>query len=125
MIFKNFNPVFIPLLAAAFFLSGCTIRKMRSSSPVPEERIARLSAGMAKAQVLELLGPPDDAGLRMDGSVFIYRFHNKADKALELSFMQGSFNYEESDWRTHRVVVFFDKQGIVTDFAAYTEKDAI
>ncbi len=86
---------------------------------MPADLVARLEQGMSKVAVLELLGPPDTVGLRLQGSVFIYRYHNESDKGLKLSLVRASFQYETSDRRTARLVVFFDKKGLITDFAAY------
>ncbi|MFO7871531.1 MAG: outer membrane protein assembly factor BamE [Kiritimatiellia bacterium] len=86
---------------------------------MPADSVGMLEKGMSKAEVLELLGPPDTVGLRLEGSVFIYRYHNEEGKGLDVSATPGSFEYETLNRQTDRVVVFFDKKGIVTDSAVY------
>jgi outer membrane protein assembly factor BamE (lipoprotein component of BamABCDE complex) len=83
-------------------------------TPLDEEAVRLVRPGMTKAEVLELLGPPDTPGLRLDGTVFIYRYQDEGERGLRLSLMQASVKYESTDRLTHRVVVFFDKKGIVT-----------
>lgn len=84
---------------------------------MPSEQYQRLQPGMSKAQVLDLLGPPDSAGLRLRGTVFVYRYQDQGDMGIQVSLFRASFAYDRSDRRTERLVVFFDKKGLVTEFA--------
>jgi outer membrane protein assembly factor BamE (lipoprotein component of BamABCDE complex) len=105
-------------IAAALVAGSCTLKWEFVGTPVPRARIAELAPGMPKREVLNLLGPPDTVGLRMDGSVFIYRFRSETEDSLKLSAFQASFSYDATVRRTERVVVFFDKKGRLTDFAS-------
>ncbi|MHC4778247.1 MAG: outer membrane protein assembly factor BamE domain-containing protein [Planctomycetota bacterium] len=78
------------------------------------EAVHLVRTGMTKADVLETIGPPDTMGLRLDGSVFIYRYRDSGGEGVNLSLMQASISYEASRKRTRRVVIFFDKKGIVS-----------
>lgn len=105
------------ILAAAALAGGCSLRYEYGGAPFPVESFGRLKAGMSKAEVLGLLGPPDTLGLNLKGSVFVYRFHNEGDTGLEVSLYYASARVESSDRRTDRLLVFFDKSGRVADFA--------
>jgi outer membrane protein assembly factor BamE (lipoprotein component of BamABCDE complex) len=109
--------LFVGLSALFLTGAGCTIRQEFAGSIMPEEEMPQLRIGMAKEEVLSLLGPPDTVGLRLKGTLFIYRYHNEADTGVSLSFFQASMEFESSDRRTARLLVFFDKKGRVTAFA--------
>jgi hypothetical protein len=104
-------------LGTLLLLAGlsCTIRQEYAGSPLPVDDLPLLKAGMTKAEVLGLLGPPDDMGLRLQGSVFIYRYAKGEAAGLSVSAYQASLKYDRSDSRMDRVVVFFDKRGVVTE----------
>ena len=110
----------IALLAALLILAGlgigCSIRQEYGGSPLPVDDLPLLKRGMTKADVLTLLGPPDGLGLRLKGSVFIYRYAKGEEAGLQISAYQASLSYDTSDNRMDRVVVFFDKKGVVTEF---------
>lgn len=114
--FKGHRRILLLFIALLVLLAGCTLRRIHSGSKFPENLETILTVGMTKGQVLEVLGPPDAMGLRLQGTIFIYRYSNQADEDLKLSAFQGSFNYGSSDLRTARLVVFFDKKGRVTAF---------
>ena len=103
-------------LALVVTAAGCSIGQEWVGSPLPEEQFQLLRQGMSKVEVLGLLGPPDTAGLRLNGSVFIYRYQSSDDMGIELSAFRTSVQYDRSDRRTDRLVVFFDKKGVVTEF---------
>ena len=98
-------------------VTGCTLRQTYTGSPLPREEAGRLVPGVDKAEVLERLGPPDMVGPRIDGCVFVYRYRDESDAGLSLSFFQASVSWDESDQRTHRLVLFFDKKGRLTAVA--------
>lgn len=101
----------IAVVLALAGISGCTLGwEFHGARPEPEA-VARLEPGMTKADVLKTLGPPDTVGLRMKGSVFIYRYVRSSDQGLSLNAYQASVSYDASDRRTTRLVVFFDKAG--------------
>ena len=90
---------------------GCTIKREFNGETLSPERLETLVDARTKADVLEMFGPPQDIGLQLDGSVFIYRCRWEAQENLNLAFFRASFDYETTDRRTDRLVVFFDKQG--------------
>ena len=95
-------------------LCACTLKRDFVGAPKSTEAVRLIRTGMTKADVLEIIGPPDAMGLRLDGSVFIYRYRDAGGEGLKVSIMQASIAYEASRRRTSRVVVFFDKKGYVT-----------
>jgi outer membrane protein assembly factor BamE (lipoprotein component of BamABCDE complex) len=105
------------LACLAALAGGCTIGREFVGSPLPVEALAHLRPGLSKPEVLDLLGPPDAAGLRLDGSVFIYRFQNEEGLGVDVSVFRASFSYDRTDRLTDRIVVFFDKKGLVKAFA--------
>ncbi len=98
---------------------ACTLRRAWIGAPLPPERLASVAPGATKAEVLRTLGPPDTVGLRLDGSVFIYRYRSESDDGLSLSFFQASVEVDFENRRTDRVAVFFDKKGVVTAVGAW------
>ena len=69
----------------------------------------------------DLLGPPDTVGLRLDGSIFIYRYRNTSAKQLEIKLSSTEFKYDSDDLRTARLVVFFDKKGVASRYSRQQE----
>ena len=100
-------------------VAGCTMSRLYGGAPLPAEQVERLRRNMSKVEVLELLGPPDSLGRRLQGSVFIYRYRTGNNLGVEMSLGSTEFEYLSIDRKTDRLVVFFDKQGLVTDFATH------
>ena len=106
----------LPLALAACAISSCTFQQVFVGSPFPEETYGRLAAGMTQSEVMALLGPPDEIGLRLDGSAFTWRHQSESDTGLSVSVFQASLSYDYADRRTEKLVVLFDKRGRVTVF---------
>lgn len=102
--------------AWALALAGCTISREYVGGQLGEQQLKQLQELETKGEVLEILGPPNDMGLQPRESVFIYRVRREAADNLNLSFFRASFDYEEIDRRTDRLIVFFDKQGRITRY---------
>lgn len=102
------------LLCLCLFVPACTLSYVYEGAPLPADAARVLRHGMTKAQVLSIFGPPDLMGLRLDGSVFVYRYRHESEAGFRLSAFQASVSYDASDARTDRLVVFFDKRGRVT-----------
>jgi outer membrane protein assembly factor BamE (lipoprotein component of BamABCDE complex) len=104
---------FFLLLTLVLPLS-CTLSYVSEGTPLNRAQKDLLRPGMNKARVLALLGPPNDMGLRMKGSIFIYRYHDESEEAVKVSAYQASVSYKSSRSSTDRLVVLFDKKGRVT-----------
>ena len=105
-------------LASVILVAGaCTIRQEFSGSPAPEDRVSKLQPALTKGYVLDLLGPPDTVAKRLKGSLFIYRYHNEGDTGFRVSVFRAALEFDTSDSRTDRLLVFFDKKGRVTHWA--------
>lgn len=97
-------------------LAGCTITREYQGGELGLIELTRLRRAQTKAEVLTQVGPPDEVGLQLEGSVFIYRVRREDYENLNLNVFQATFDYEETDRRTDRMVVFFDKDGNKTGF---------
>lgn len=97
-------------------LSGCTIGREYVGGQLGRAQLEQLAKLETKGEVLETLGPPNDMGLQLRESVFLYRVRREAAENLNLSFFRASFDYEQIDRRTDRLIVFFDKRGRVTRY---------
>lgn len=98
-------------LALGLTVAGCTMSREFDGDVLTADAITQLASATTKAQVLTSVGPPNDVGLQLNGSVFIYRYRYEELDNLNLSFFRASFDYTAVDRRTARLVVFFDKRG--------------
>lgn len=106
----------VSLALALSLLAGCTIGREFVGGQLGKQQLEQLRELRTKAEVLEVLGPPNDMGLQLRESVFLYRVRREAAENLNLSFFRASFDYEQIDRRTDRLIVFFDKQGGITRY---------
>lgn len=97
-------------------LAGCTITREFDGEEPTVDQLHALVEARTKAEVLDEVGPPEAIGLRMDGSVFVYRFRFEEQDSLNASFFNASFDYDTTDRRVQRLAVFFDKRGRKTGF---------
>ncbi|HBP17252.1 MAG TPA: hypothetical protein DEA08_05565 [Planctomycetes bacterium] len=104
------------LLLVLLAQAGCTIGREYVGGQLGEQQLEQLATLHTKAEVLEVLGPPNDMGLQLRESVFLYRVQREAAENLNLSFFRASFDYQQIDRRTDRLIVFFDKGGRVTRY---------
>lgn len=105
-----------PLLLALLPQVGCTIGREFVGGQLGVQQLEQLGRLETKAEVLEVLGPPNDMGLQLRESVFLYRVRREEAENLNLSFFRASFDYQQVDRRTDRLIVFFDKQGRITRY---------
>jgi outer membrane protein assembly factor BamE (lipoprotein component of BamABCDE complex) len=103
--------VWVAALLAA--IAGCTRARIRFGNPVQPYEAAAIVRGASKASVLTRLGPPDRVEIETGGSAFEYLYTRTAERALDLSLFQSSFNYEEARLRVDRLRVGFDHSGAV------------
>ncbi len=113
------------LVAVLLCSSGCTINREYSTETLTQEQLDAVAVAKTKSEVLKTVGPPLDMGIRLKGSVFIYRAAHRDLDNLNLSAFQGSFDYEQEETRTERLTIFFDKKGNVTGYGFDRALDAL
>ncbi len=104
------------LLLALLTSLGCTITHRNSGDQLSDDDLLLLAELETKAQVLEVLGPPTDMELRIDGSVFHYRFRVERGSSLQLSAFEASLDRSSRDRQADRLLVQFDKAGQITRY---------
>jgi hypothetical protein len=106
-------------LATLALASACTFVRIYSGNELPPGVDAQIVAGRSsKADVLRDIGPPDRLVRQYDGDVFVYAYIRRNEDTLELSepvFTQLTvFSYTRTQEKSDRMVVLFDRNGIVT-----------
>lgn len=120
----------VSVLSLAIFLSSCTIGRLYSGSEIRENPKAKLLIGSTtKADVLEIYGPPDGVQRQYDGDLFIYAYlrKNSSTLAIEDPLFSGLtfFTYTRLQQKKDRLVILFDKDGIVKNYGFYRETDEL
>ena len=106
--------------AAALALSpGCLIARTYVGNEVAADSERKLVPGTTtKAEVLRELGPPDRLVRQYEGDVFVYAYVRKNTETFELSEPVFThlrvFSYTKDEEKSDRLVVLFDRAGIVT-----------
>ena len=106
-------------LAALALASACTLVRIYSGNEIAPGADDRIVAGRStKADVLRDLGPPDRLVRQYDGDVFVYAYIRRNEDTLKLSepvFTHLTFfSYTRTQEKSDRMVVLFDRNGIVT-----------
>jgi hypothetical protein len=106
-------------LAVLVLASGCILVRTYSGNVLPPGIETKLETGRStKAEVLRDLGPPDRLVRQYDGDVFVYAYVRRNENSIELSepvFTQALlFSYTKTQEKSDRLVVMFDRNGIVT-----------
>lgn len=106
------------LLALA---SGCTIGRWYMGSPLLADPRQVLVVGQTpKAEVLEKLGPPNRILRQKSGDVFVYHHDQRNSSELEirepLITRFTLFQWEKVQDKSDRLMVFFDRVGVVSAF---------
>ena len=103
------------------FASGCTIARWYVGSPLPASPQQVLVVGSTpKAEVLARLGPPDRILRQKTGDVFVY--HHDQRNTSELNITEPLFTrFTLFEWvkvqdKSDRLMVFFDRAGVVSAF---------
>lgn len=109
----------LALAVAAALSSACTIVRVYSGNELPPGYDARIEAGKSsKADVLRELGPPDRLVRQYEGDVFVYAYIRRNENSFELSEPVFTrlliFSYTKTQEKSDRMVVLFDRNGIVT-----------
>ncbi|MCP5057022.1 MAG: hypothetical protein GY937_09900 [bacterium] len=101
--------------------TACSITRIYRGSPIRAVPDEVLQAGVTnKAQVLQILGPPDRIVRQHDGDAFLYRFVRRNVDALELEepvFTNITFfSFTRNEQRADLLLVLFDKEGVVASW---------
>ena len=98
--------------------SGCILLRSYIGNELPPAADGGIVLGKTtKADVLRDLGPPDRLVRQYDGDVFVYAYIRRNESTLELEepvFTHATvFEYTRVQERSDRMVVLFDRSGIV------------
>lgn len=120
----------LALALVVAFASGCTIGRWYVGSPLRTDPRALLVEGQTqKADVLARLGPPDRILRYQSGDVFVYRHDQRNSSEFEISepVFTGLtlFLWEKVQDKSDRLMVFFDKAGIVSSFGYRQGRDEL
>jgi hypothetical protein len=118
---------FVSLLALA---SGCTIGRWYVGSPLLADPRQVLAVGHTpKAEVLTRLGPPDRILRQKSGDVFVYHHDQRNSSELEirepLITRFTIFQWEKVQDKSDRLMVFFDRIGVVSAFGYRQGRDEL
>jgi hypothetical protein len=107
------------LAAALLLATACTIQRDFVGNEFPEPPEGSIAIGRTtKGEVLELVGPPDRILRQFDGDVFVYAYirRNATTIAIEEPVITNLmiFTYQKSQEKSDRLVVFFDRSGLVS-----------
>jgi hypothetical protein len=101
------------------FASGCIIVRTYIGNELPPAADGGIVPGTTtKADILRDLGPPDRLVRQYDGDVFVYAYIRRNSSTLELEEPVIThltvFEFTRVNERSDRMVVLFDRNGIVT-----------
>jgi hypothetical protein len=109
------------LALLGMLLSGCEVVRVYQGSQLTADPYEWINSGQTtKADVLRVFGPPDLIQRQLDGDVFTYAYLRKDTRTFtieepvitDLEFL----SYTRIDEKTDRLVVLFDRAGIVSAF---------
>lgn len=116
-------------LLVILLVSGCTIGRIYRGAPLPADPSLIVEGESTKADVLRLLGPPDQIAHQTDGDAFVYRYErqNVSSIRLEEPAITGLmvFSFRRQFNRRDQLVVLFDFGGVVRAVALERETDKI
>lgn len=112
----------LPLLVLAAHLSACTtITHTSNGTPIRIDALPHLQKGhTTTAEVLELLGPPQQIVRSRDGDLFLYQYETV--DGMQMRFVEPIltrtpfFDYRQSFRKRDTLAVMFDKQGLVDTY---------
>lgn len=111
------------VLALVAISGGCTLSRITAGVPLGPVAARDVAVGLGEAQVLERLGPPDAVSWVREGPVFEYAYSSGLGRNLSVSMFRASFTYDEVRARLDRLVVFFDRKGVVRDHAVVRQTE--
>jgi len=134
-------------LLPAVCLSGCVMGRVYRDHPLDEVKIASIQRGQtSKQEILDLFGPPQEIDARELTAIgvpfepFVSRrgekppverlvaaryFRYTYTRANAMAVILILFNYGEFDQKSDNLVVFFDGDNKVEDFAFRRETDQL
>lgn len=102
-------------------LSGCTIGRTYSGVPLRGDPARIVQGTSSRADVLEVLGPPDSIVHQTTGDAFIYRYRRTNSSSLTIRepffLRQPIFSYNREFRAADTLVVLFDFHGVVQSIA--------
>ncbi|MBI1852713.1 MAG: hypothetical protein HYR85_20420 [Planctomycetes bacterium] len=109
------------LVSSVLALASCTIGRVYQGTPFPDDPAAGLVRGRTtKAEALRTLGPPGRIHHQTDGDIFAYSFDRTNYKSFAISEPVIThftlFSWSREDGRRDRLVLFFDRAGILEDW---------
>lgn len=106
---------------ALTLVSACTIQRAylgNAVNPMPDG--TAVVGQTTKREILEVLGPPDKILRQYDGDVFVYAYvrRNETSITIEEPVITNLtiFSYEKSQEKSDRMVVLFDRSGVLSGF---------
>jgi hypothetical protein len=120
-------------------LPGCILARLHANEPLDRVKIESIERGVTtKEEILARFGPPHELEARefvifgqprdkvpidrlVGSRFFIYRYTRANGFAVILII----FNYLDGDARSDRLVIFFDADDVVEDYAFATDTDGI
>jgi len=114
----TFRTSAVALVACLWMSSGCVLYRSYIGNELPPAADGGIVLGKTtKAEVLRDLGPPDRLVRQYDGEVFVYEYIRRNESTLQLEepvFTHYTvFEYTRVTEKNDRMVVFFDRSGIV------------
>jgi hypothetical protein len=108
------------LVALVAFGSACTIQRTYLGSEILADPYEMVVVGAStKPQVLAHFGPPDRIVRQRDGDVFVYRYAQRNGFQLEIEEPFSGieiFTWDRVQEKSDRLLVFFDRNGLVSAF---------
>ena len=111
-------------------LSGCSIGRWYVGSPLLADPREVLAVGQTpQAEVLSRLGPPDRILRQKSGDVFVY--HHDQRNSSELQIREPVitrftiFQWEKVQDKSDRLMVFFDRAGVVRAYGYRQGRDEL
>jgi outer membrane protein assembly factor BamE (lipoprotein component of BamABCDE complex) len=106
---------------AVALASACTLQRAYLGNQVSEVPEGRAIVGQTtKGQILELLGPPDRILRQYDGDVFVYAYIRRNSTTIEIEEPVVTnlmiFSYQKSQEKSDRMVVLFDRSGVLSGY---------
>jgi hypothetical protein len=107
------------LVAGLVALSACEIQRVSQGVRLRADPHEWIVDGVTrKGDVLRIFGPPTEIQRQLDGDVFTYSYMLKDERSFSLEAPRTDLgiSYKQVDERHDRLVVLFDKQGLVSGF---------
>jgi hypothetical protein len=134
-------------VAAALALSGCAIARTYRDHPLDEQKIGTIQRGVTtKDQILQLLGPPQEIDAReltavgvsfeqvlprpgekppTERIVAARFFRYTYERGNGMAIILLLFNYFDFDQKNDSLVIFFDGDNKVEDYALRKDTDLL